>query len=77
MFLDIYCFAALLRVKPMSRKNLYDTDFDLEYSDEIEDLDQPVRSKPKNQARRRIENILERKRLKKMISLDDDYWDAD
>jgi len=60
----------------MSHKNYQDTDFDLDYDDDSEDFDfEPnTRTKHKFDARRRVENMLERKRLRKMTGMDDDYW---
>lgn len=60
----------------MSKINIYDVDVDVEYADETEetDLDQLASRQQKNCARRRIENLMECKKLKEMMSTEDSYW---
>ena len=50
--------------------------FDLEYGDEIDDaeFDQLASRKHKNQARRKIEHLMEQKKLRKMMYTEDSYW---
>jgi len=57
-------------------KNYQDTDFDFDDDDENEDFDfeSNTQTKHKFDARRRVENLLERKKLKKMKEMDEDYW---
>lgn len=60
----------------MSKINYTDVDFDLDYSDEDEDIDSANNKcdRHKNRVRRRIENLMERKKLKQMMYTDDSYW---
>ena len=60
----------------MSKININDADFDLEYGDEIDDaeLDQLASRIHKNRARRKIENLMEQKKLKEMMYTEDSYW---
>jgi len=61
----------------VSKININDIDLDLEYEDEIDDqeLDQLASKKHKYQARRKIENLIEKKRLRKMMYTEDSYWE--
>ncbi|MDH5353722.1 MAG: hypothetical protein OEY09_04680 [Gammaproteobacteria bacterium] len=68
---------ALPGAKDVSKININDIDLDLEYEDEIDDqeLDQLASKKHKYQARRKIENLIEKKRLRKMMYTEDSYWE--
>lgn len=60
----------------MSKTIYNDVDIDFEYSDETEDANpnHVVSRKHKNRVRRKIENLIERKKLKEMLYTDDSYW---
>lgn len=60
----------------MSHNNYQDTDFEFDFDDEKEDFGFELNAPTKNKldARRRVENMLERKKLRKMMGMDDDYW---
>ena len=60
----------------MSKTIYNDVDIDFEYSDETEDINpnHVASRKHKNRVRRKIENLIERKKLKQMLYTDDSYW---
>jgi len=60
----------------MSKINLNDVDFDDEYGDEFEDddFDQVANRKHRNRARKKIENLMEEKKLREMMHTEDSYW---
>ena len=60
----------------MSKIDYNDVDTDLENSDEIEsvDFDHHASRKHKNRIRRKIEKLIERKKLKEMMYTEDCYW---
>lgn len=60
----------------MSKTIYNDVDIDFEYSDETEDANPNyvASRKHKNRVRRKIENLIERKKLKEMLYTEDSYW---
>ena len=60
----------------MSKIDYNDVDIDLEILDEVEavDFDHHASRKHKNRTRRKIENLIERKKLKEMMYTEDSYW---
>lgn len=60
----------------MSPKIYPDIDFEFEYQDKFIDITpkRASRRKYNNQARRRIEKLKERKRLRESIGMDEEYW---
>lgn len=61
----------------MSKVNIYDPQFEPEYEDDDDDtyLDQLSSGKNtrRHRARRRIEFLMEQKKLREMLDMDDDY----
>jgi hypothetical protein len=60
----------------MSKININDVDYYFEDEDEIEDSYRESRAsrKRKTQARRKIETLIERKKLREMLYTEDSYW---
>jgi hypothetical protein len=63
-------------IKDMSKININDVDSYFDDEDEIESSDREDRAsrKRKTRTRRRIEYLIERKKLKEMLYTDDSYW---
>jgi hypothetical protein len=61
----------------MSAMNLDDDDDFLDDEEELDDMERRYRGSGKRttQNRRKIEYLLERKRLREMLSDDESYWD--
>ena len=60
----------------MSKININDVGFYFEDEDEIDDIDHEDRAskKQKTRTRRKIEYLIERKKLKEMLYNEDSYW---
>jgi len=60
----------------MSKVNINDVEYDFEDEDEADGTDHVDRisRRQKNQARRKIEYLTERKKLREMLYTDDSYW---
>jgi len=60
----------------MSKININDVDFYCEDEDKIDDTDHedPASRKQKTRTRRKIEYLIERKKLKEMLYNEDSYW---
>ena len=60
----------------MPKINIHDTDFDLHYEDDTDDadFDELANRNHKNQTRRRIEALMEKKKLREMMDTEDSYW---
>lgn len=63
----------------MSKIDINDDDYYFEDEDGIEGSDRVDRAsqKKKTQTRRKIENIIERKKLNKWLYTEDSYWEED
>ncbi|MFT5659319.1 MAG: hypothetical protein ACI9KN_002602 [Gammaproteobacteria bacterium] len=63
----------------MSRRYGFDEEFEPEFAEDLDDidLDPPTSKRHKNRARRQVESLMERKRLRAMMGTDDQYWDDD
>ena len=61
----------------MSKININDVDYYFEDEDGIEDNDRLdcASRKHKTQTRRKIEYLIERKKLKEMLYTEDSYWE--
>jgi len=63
-------------MKDMSKININDVDFYFEDEDEIEETSHEDRAsrRQKTRTRRKIEYLLERRKLKEMLYTEESYW---